>query len=139
MFRVAYLWNFSPGVLSSVEMQKGFGEARAMECSICLQEFLEPRILPCGHTFCALCIRQLTEKLGPIHALFSQRFQCPLCSKNLEVPSMGVQGFPIDVLMIDAMINNRAARSLSKSMPERKATSPQRTNQPEVKTSYCVI
>jgi hypothetical protein len=42
-----------------------------IKCPICLENFCDPRILPCSHTFCLECIKNLA---------FSNdgQFQCPL-------------------------------------------------------------
>lgn len=29
-------------------------------CDVCFKHFDEPRMLPCSHTFCLLCIQQMT-------------------------------------------------------------------------------
>lgn len=33
----------------------------ALKCYVCEEYFRQPRILPCGHTYCAACILQLRE------------------------------------------------------------------------------
>ena len=49
-----------------------------LNCSVCLSYFEEPRLLPCGHSFCWNCLIPLIDK------------RCPLCRitfgsvKNLE-------------------------------------------------------
>ena len=30
---------------------------RSLECSVCLQPFSNPVKLPCGHSFCFLCVK----------------------------------------------------------------------------------
>ena len=54
------------------------------ECQVCLERYREPRkdprILPCGHTFCHICLLAMTEK-GQI--------KCPLCKDLHHVPSHG--------------------------------------------------
>ena len=53
-----------------------------LECSICFQVFQNPRMLPCGHTFCLQCIQQTNGRL------------CPLCKKEWSLPANGLQGLP---------------------------------------------
>ena len=45
-----------------------------LECPICMDTFIVPKLLPCGHTFCANCIDQ------HIHdSVDSHSFNCPIC------------------------------------------------------------
>ena len=41
------------------------------ECSICFEEFNDPRMLPCLHTFCANCLKQTgrNEEPGEKHSM----------------------------------------------------------------------
>ena len=41
-----------------------------MECCLCLENFEDPRILPCSHTFCFECVKKLVENFT---------IQCPVC------------------------------------------------------------
>ena len=42
-----------------------------VECSICLDEFIDPRVLSCSHTFCYQCIQQLRSN--------GSKIVCPVC------------------------------------------------------------
>jgi hypothetical protein len=55
----------------------------AMECSTCLDAFDDPRVLPCGHTFCQRCITRTLQ------ATKTQPPTCSLCRKEWQVPSEG--------------------------------------------------
>ncbi|XP_015216953.2 E3 ubiquitin-protein ligase rnf168 [Lepisosteus oculatus] len=44
-------------------------------CSVCLEIFLEPVTLPCGHTFCKTCFQQTVYKASMC---------CPLCRKRVS-------------------------------------------------------
>ena len=50
------------------------------ECSLCLQVYQDPRLLPCGHTFCLQCIQKTNNK------------PCSLCKKEWSLPANGLQG-----------------------------------------------
>ena len=41
------------------------------ECSVCCEQFVSPRILPCKHTFCLSCVNQLTH---------DDVIRCPTCN-----------------------------------------------------------
>ena len=52
-----------------------------VECSICLDNFEEPKTIACLHTFCCECLKK--------HALMSQRdgqFRCPECQTQIAIP-----------------------------------------------------
>ncbi|XP_070550077.1 E3 ubiquitin-protein ligase TRIM56-like [Ptychodera flava] len=51
-------------------------------CTICLEQFKSPKILPCLHTFCEQCLGTLVEKTG------SQ--SCPECRQQYQLPLGGV-------------------------------------------------
>lgn len=63
-------------------------------CSICMDDFEDPRLLPCFHTFCRRCID------GVIAAEYKDgTFKCPLCQETIKVPRNGSKGFPINTFL----------------------------------------
>ncbi|XP_070547912.1 tripartite motif-containing protein 2-like [Ptychodera flava] len=53
-------------------------------CTICLEQFKSPKILPCLHTFCEQCLVTLVEKTGSLN--------CPECRQKYQLPVGGVPG-----------------------------------------------
>ncbi|XP_066283837.1 tripartite motif-containing protein 2-like [Branchiostoma lanceolatum] len=55
-------------------------------CQICLEDFKQPKVLPCLHTFCQPCLEKLlaTEPVG--------KLDCPTCRQDVPLPQNGVQG-----------------------------------------------
>ena len=54
-------------------------------CSVCLELFSDPKILPCCHTFCLKCLEKTersTEK--------EREIACPQCRKTHKIPSGGL-------------------------------------------------
>ena len=57
-------------------------------CTLCLEDFTEPKVLPCGHKFCKKCLENLLMSGGPL--------SCPNCREKYTVPDCGVDAFPTD-------------------------------------------
>ena len=58
-------------------------EANELECGVCLETFCDPRILPCGHSFCFECLQ---KQIG------NKKIEnCATCRVQFSVPSEGVQ------------------------------------------------
>ena len=64
-----------------------------LECGICLEVYKDPRMLPCGHTFCVTCIRS------------SRQDTCALCKRQFA----GV--------VIDELPRNYVVESFISSLP----------------------
>ncbi|KAI8499891.1 hypothetical protein Bbelb_222080 [Branchiostoma belcheri] len=55
-------------------------------CQVCLEDFKQPKMLPCLHTFCQPCLEKLlaAEPVG--------KLDCPTCRQDVPLPQNGVQG-----------------------------------------------
>ena len=51
-------------------------------CAICLEQFREPKVLPCLHTYCKGCLVKLVKRKGPDHII-----TCPECRQDVTVSS----------------------------------------------------
>ena len=67
-------------------------EEKFFQCSICLEEFKEPKQLPCLHRYCREC-------LGAVIQNQVQLLECPLCKTKCDIPEEGVDGFKTDFHM----------------------------------------
>ncbi|KAL9970191.1 hypothetical protein ACROYT_G022525 [Oculina patagonica] len=61
--------------------------SKESNCPICLEEYIEPKVLPCLHNICKKCLKELLH-----HHTIS--FRCPICRAVCPVPDRGVEGFP---------------------------------------------
>src|ERR1051325_7899507 len=55
-----------------------------LECPICKDELREPRVLPCIHTFCLVCLQQYGKDDDP-----GDDKTCPVCRQMFVIPSPG--------------------------------------------------
>ncbi|XP_078589230.1 uncharacterized protein LOC144869651 [Branchiostoma floridae x Branchiostoma japonicum] len=62
-------------------------------CQVCLEDFKQPKMLPCLHTFCQSCLEKLlaTEPVG--------KLDCPTCRQDVPLPQNGVQGLKSNFLV----------------------------------------
>ena len=55
------------------------------ECAICTETFLQPKIIPCLHTFCLKCLERYCTGKKP-----GDSMECPLCRSIFVIPIGGV-------------------------------------------------
>ena len=60
-----------------------------VSCSVCMNTFTDPKILPCFHTFCLHCLNELQRTSGK-HG----EITCPECRRKFQVPG---SGYPKDL------------------------------------------
>src|SRR6218665_447232 len=59
------------------------------ECPICMSVFIDPRMLPCIHTFCVECLNRTGEAQQKKPG---DKMPCPLCRKEFTIPEDGMHG-----------------------------------------------
>ena len=98
-----------------------------LECSICLDTYTNPKLLPCFHTFCKKCLERLVVKDRDGHTLC-----CPNCRRTTSLPPTGVSGLQT-AFHIDHLFEIHAALTKMKE--------PQKTQCEKCKkstaTGYC--
>ncbi|KAK7491080.1 hypothetical protein BaRGS_00017644 [Batillaria attramentaria] len=72
--------------------------SKKLECSVCLDLFNTPKMLPCFHTFCKGCLEELAANST------ARSFACPECRKDTEVPGGGVTNFQTNIISTSQMI-----------------------------------
>ena len=59
------------------------------ECPICTEVYTDPRVLPCGHTYCLKCMKTWSKGKHP-----GNKVACPHCRYEFYVPRKGVSDLP---------------------------------------------
>ena len=79
-------------------------------CPICfLPGYKQPKLLPCGHTFCLPCLKSYAgprgePAVGTTCCPTRRCFACPTCGLETKVPARGVEGFPTN-LFVDRQLD----------------------------------
>ncbi|XP_078584374.1 E3 ubiquitin-protein ligase TRIM32-like [Branchiostoma floridae x Branchiostoma japonicum] len=61
-----------------------------LTCSICLELFTRPKVLPCQHTFClSPCLENLAGR---------RTLKCAICRQQVRLPPQGVAGLPDNLM-----------------------------------------
>ncbi|KAK7483423.1 hypothetical protein BaRGS_00025363 [Batillaria attramentaria] len=71
----------------SVRSEGDTDRNEALTCALCLDIYTSPKLLPCHHTFCQHCLKDLASR----HR--NNNFPCPSCRKQTAVPPGGVSDF----------------------------------------------
>jgi len=102
------------------------------ECPICTEVYTDPRVLPCGHTFCLKCIEECGKGKLP-----GQKVACPLCRKEFTLPSNGVSDLPKNFFVTNFLGMKELTRVESKTSGC-EACSGGDATEVKVATVYCV-
>ena len=76
--------------------------SKMLECSLCFHQLLEPKMLPCQHTFCLKCIIVAEEQI-----------QCPLCLRKHLLTDNGAKGLPNNITIIALIEMNMTSNEVS--------------------------
>lgn len=77
-------------------------------CSICVETLKEPKVLPCGHTFCLQCIETYHQNKKP-----EEEVNCALCRQAFNVPVGGFKKLPNNFCVIQLLQLNQLPASQS--------------------------
>ena len=72
-------------------------ESEDLTCTVCLEEFTEPKLLPCCHTFCKGCLQRILEK-----SRRKKRLSCPQCRAEHDVTENGPSALLTDFTVLQA-------------------------------------
>ena len=75
--------------------------AKMLECPVCFEKMCQPKLLPCGHTFCIDCLNQIAQNNRQ-----RNKIDCPNCRKSHNLPENGVNGFNNNYTLIELISLN---------------------------------
>lgn len=71
---------------------KGTDSLKEMvQCPICLDRLHRPKMLPCQHAFCFLCLQ------NSVMSADASRLRCAKCRAEVPLPKEGISGFPSSI------------------------------------------
>ena len=65
-------------------------------CIICAEQYRNPKVLPCLHSFCEVCLQTYLKKKGHQPG---QNSLCPICQQKFQLPSDGVKGLKTNFML----------------------------------------
>ena len=82
--RLFYSFSCEEGDLPKMAKASTLAEnlEKELECAVCLEQFKDPKVLPCLHSFCKICLEGLVGRKGSVWEL-----NCPSCRISVEVSS----------------------------------------------------
>eukprot|EP00741_Cyanophora_paradoxa_P023376 tig00000254_g22582.t1 len=92
-----------------------------VECALCLCIYEDPRVLPCGHSFCRACIAQLEQTRACVGWVWRRdciALQCPLDRRKLQLFVADIDDLPRNYALSQAL---RAAVALAEEQATVKA------------------
>ncbi|XP_078664011.1 tripartite motif-containing protein 2-like [Branchiostoma floridae x Branchiostoma belcheri] len=74
-----------------------------LNCDICQHIYKDPRVTPCGHTFCTKCLETWWKE--------KNEFTCPTCRKQVPLQGTGVASLPRNY-KISELLDFRASQNV---------------------------
>ena len=102
------------------------------ECPICTEVYTDPRVLPCGHTFCFKCTETWSKDKQP-----GDKLACPLCRKEFTLPSNGVNDLPRN-FFVASFLQMKVLSSVESKLSGCEACSGGEATDVKVAAVYCV-
>ncbi|KAL9963675.1 hypothetical protein ACROYT_G027202 [Oculina patagonica] len=88
--------------------------SKELECAVCLEQYKEPKVLPCLHSFCKKCLEGLLTKetknvqMSRIEGTAAQarskkvqvwKITCPTCRISVEIPQGQIDSLPVNFFL----------------------------------------
>ena len=79
--------------LPSTRMDANSSSCNEHKCSVCLELFTDPKVLPCCHTFCLECLKKTATREKT-----RGQITCPKCRESHVIPEGGLSEFLTDFI-----------------------------------------
>lgn len=103
--------SYDKPTMMATERKEGDGNVN-FSCTICQERIVEPRSLPCSHTFCEECLQTFISRAAIGKTEDNFKFKCPVCRRLTGCPE---QGIPIED-WAKQFVANTLLNSLTTSM-----------------------
>ena len=104
-----------------------------LKCSVCLDLYEIPLLLPCLHTYCKKCVEGILRKSID---KTQKTLSCPQCRKDHVLPEGGVCSFPSDQVLANE-VQAHALKTVVKSSSDMKQKQCTMCTEDDPPTSYC--
>ncbi|KAL9979985.1 hypothetical protein ACROYT_G008513, partial [Oculina patagonica] len=86
-FSILILRRFPPSIMDIKTLLNNLHEE--VSCPVCMTAFIEPKLLPCLHSFCLHCLKGIQRTSGR-----NDIITCPECRRESRVPSGSLDELP---------------------------------------------
>ncbi|KAK3576100.1 hypothetical protein CHS0354_032224 [Potamilus streckersoni] len=103
-----------------------------LECTICLDIFKMPKVLPCGHTYCASCLQSHINSKLTQNGTRQSSFPCPVCRASTAPPDPTISAdkwaelFPVNSMaasLLDLKVDIPSEKRCDLCLKRKKETS----------------
>ena len=79
----------------SAEDRSSFQQLKKdVTCPVCADPFKYPKLLPCLHSVCTVCLNKLMRDGERVREGLKYLVSCPVCSEETELPKIGLASLP---------------------------------------------
>ena len=115
-----------------------------LHCMICFEAYRTPKMLHCGHTFCAECLLGYHRTYQQQRRAVSGKLPCPTCRELTTLPSAGISGLKndfkvkkIEEIFKTVNINTRVSSMVCDPCKAQKKSSAAISYCPNCAMNYC--
>lgn len=107
-----YFQNLGPTIIQNMA-QKVIADLSEdfLQCSICMNQYNKPLMLPCVHSFCCACLEEYERNLQ------HQPFSCPTCRRIVDLPESGVKDLPRNFFLVNLIEKLETVENLTNESP----------------------